>query len=94
MNSQSCCASIIPMHPSNPCPACQAQVTKNRRDAPHSELVVMEVKPFRGSMFGGWEETIYRCRTCEAVIEHTNDKNEFAPFWWFAQEQGSKPAVC
>lgn len=33
-------------------------------------------------MFGGWEESTYQCNVCGSVIEHTNDKNEFAPWWW------------
>ncbi len=70
--------------PGQPCAACREQVTKGRRDRPHAALAMIDGKECRGSMFGGWEETTYRCRECSAVIEHTNDKNEFAPFWWFA----------
>jgi hypothetical protein len=69
----------------SPCRACLEQVAKGRHDGPHSALAAVTVKPFRGSMFGGWEETTYKCQTCSAIIEHTNDKNEFAPFWWFPE---------
>jgi uncharacterized protein (DUF983 family) len=71
--------------PTQPCSACLEQVKKGRYDDPHPALHVVKTTPYRGSMFGGWEETTYQCRECSAIIDHTNDKNEFAPFWWFAQ---------
>ena len=40
-------------------------------------------------MFGGFEEITYSCSTCAAIIEHTNDKNEVAPFWWFVSSQSA-----
>ena len=58
-----------------------------RRDKPHPQLKVLNSRECRGSMFGGWEETTYRCDECGALIEHTNDKNEFAPFWYFVDEK-------
>lgn len=69
----------------NPCAACREQVTKGRHDWPHAALLVIDIREFRGSMFGGWEETTYRCQTCLAVIHHTNDRNEVAPFWRFSK---------
>jgi hypothetical protein len=69
-----------------PCAACREQVTKGRHDRPHAALLAIDTREARGSMFGGWEETTYRCQTCSAVIEHTNDRNEVAPFWWFSKE--------
>jgi hypothetical protein len=66
-----------------PCFACQKQVNMSRNSPPHCNLHLIETKSFRSSMFGGWEETTYRCLVCYSSIEHTNDKNEFAPFWWF-----------
>lgn len=70
-----------------PCQACQEQLKKGRRDSPHSELRHVDTRPFRGSMFGGWEESTYQCTVCGSVIEHTNDKNEFAPWWWLASSE-------
>jgi len=66
-----------------PCEACRLQVIKGRHDRPHAALVLIDGKEFRGSMFGGWEERTYQCQTCAAIIEHTNDKNEVPPYWWF-----------
>ena len=74
------------MNAVKPCAACREQVTKGRHDQPHAALLAIDTKEARGSMFGGWEETTYRCQTCSAVIEHTNDRNEVAPFWWFSKE--------
>lgn len=64
------------------CVACKKQETLGRRDGPHADLVVMQERPGR-SIMGGWEETDYRCRVCSSTMTHTNDKNEFAPYWWF-----------
>jgi hypothetical protein len=67
------------------CAACDDLIkTGGRFSEPHKALRLIETRPRRGSMFGGWEETTYQCETCSAVIEHTNDKNEFPPFWWEA----------
>ncbi len=66
-----------------PCADCKEQVTKGRQTDPHQHLRLLSTRPFRGSMFGGWEEMTYQCGVCGAVVEHTNDKNEFPPFWWF-----------
>jgi hypothetical protein len=41
-------------------------------------------------MFGGHEEVIYRCSVRSSVIEHTNDKNEFAPYWYFIAAPGAE----
>ena len=71
------------MTTSTPCHDCQQQVTKGRRDGPHSHLRLVDSHAFRGSMFGGSEEATYQCGVCGALITHTNDKNDFAPFWWF-----------
>jgi len=71
--------------PPIPCSACKEKVEEDRRSLPHQDLEITEVKKFRGSMFGGWEETTYKCRICSSVIRHTNDKNEFAQFWWFVE---------
>jgi hypothetical protein len=68
-----------------PCSACLEQVKANRLSKPHPALEFVGQKPFRGSTFGGWEEKAYQCRICGSAIEHTNDKNEFAPFWWFTR---------
>jgi hypothetical protein len=38
----------------------------------------------------GHEETIYRRATCGSFIEHTNDKNEFAPFWYVVNDPAAK----
>jgi hypothetical protein len=68
-----------------PCDACSELILNGGRSTkPHPALHLVEERPFRGAMLGGWEETTYRCKTCSAVIEHTNDKNEFAPFWWLS----------
>lgn len=71
----------------SPCLACLEQVKKGRHDAPHSDLRLTDTRPCRGSMFGGWEEFTYQCSVCGSVIEHTNDKNEFSPWWWFASTE-------
>jgi hypothetical protein len=77
------------MQTPQPCPACQEQLSKKRRDSAHLKLEVLEVRPVPGSLFGGrgWEETTYKCRTCGARIEHTTDKNDFARFWWFVPDR-------
>src|SRR3984885_9658343 len=64
------------MNAVNPCAACRDQVTKGRHGRPHAALLAIDRREARGSMFGGWEDTTYRCQTCSALIEHTNDKNE------------------
>jgi hypothetical protein len=64
------------MNAVNPCAACREQVTKGRHGRPHAALLAIDRREARGSMFGGWEDTTYRCQTCSALIEHTNDKNE------------------
>ena len=63
-----------------PCAECLEQTKKNRRDQPHPNLVLKESKS-RRSMFGGWEDETYECKTCETIIEHSTDKMEAAPFW-------------
>jgi endogenous inhibitor of DNA gyrase (YacG/DUF329 family) len=67
------------------CPACLQQVTKGRHGQAHQALQVVESKEFRGAKTGGWEETTYQCSTCGSTIEYTNDRNEFAPFWYFVE---------
>ena len=46
-----------------PCDPCRHKVTLGRRDSPHASLSAQRLTPFRGSMFGGYEETTYKCRT-------------------------------
>lgn len=68
------------------CDLCTEQTTKSRRDNPHQYLELIEEKPIRGSMFGGWEEYTYICKKCGATMHHTNDKNEFLPFWTITEK--------
>jgi len=63
------------------CENCEKQKSEGRRGNPHSDLQLQSEKPFRGSMFGGWEEVTYLCKVCGSKVHHTNDKNEFPPFW-------------
>lgn len=58
------------------CDQCKEQLKKGRYDKPHHALTELDTKAFRGSMFGGWEETIYICSNCGWEITHSNDKND------------------
>ena len=70
-----------------PCQARQDQLKKGWHDLPHSDLRHVDTRPFRGSMFGGWEESTFQRAVCGSVIEHTNDRSEFAPWWWPASTE-------
>jgi hypothetical protein len=75
------------MNQPTPCIACLNKLKLGRHDKPHDNLVLVKTTHFRGSMFGGLEEFAYRCSTCSTLIDHTNDKNEFAPWWWIASSK-------
>jgi hypothetical protein len=69
-----------------PCAACQNQLSARRRAAPHPRLTLLATYEARGAMWGGHEEFDYRCEDCGTRIHHTNDKNEFTPFWWIMKD--------
>jgi len=69
-----------------PCAECQVQETMLRRDVPHENLSYIAGKSVRGSMFGGHEEYIYRCRNCGVLMYHMDDKNDFMPYWYIVSE--------
>jgi len=50
-----------------PCYACVEQGRKRRGDAPHSKLRVVKRESFPRSMYGGYDETTYRCTECGAT---------------------------
>ena len=65
-----------------PCTACKEQEKKRLYDPPHNKLSVVWQKSFRGSMFGGHEEYVYKCADCGSLMYHMHDKNDFMPFWY------------
>jgi hypothetical protein len=65
-----------------PCAFCSKQLTMKRKSQPHGGLVVVETWAHDSSKGKAWEEVTYKCQFCGSVIEHTNDPEEIAPFWW------------
>ena len=55
-----------------------------REARPHFKLRMVKTVEFQREMRAGpYEESVYECRACFSTIMHTNDTNEFPPFWWF-----------
>ncbi len=60
-----------------PCDLCKAQVKKSRHDPPHDHLKELDrSKPYR-HMFGGGEDSRWRCNVCGTEIFHSTDKYDF-----------------
>lgn len=60
-----------------PCDLCAAQVKKSRHEPAHAHLKLIESGGAYKHMFGGGQDTWWRCDQCGSTLFHSTDRYDF-----------------